>query len=547
MPRTDPEMDAVVKPGWGARHPDIWRVGLLLLLALALHAWMVFHAEGPARDGVGFIRYALQLDRQPWAEVMAGSHQHPLYPLTVLGVSLPVRTWMGGTSCASMVLSAQLAAALPGILLVVPMYFLGRRLFDRRVGFWAATLFQCLPVSAHVTADTLSDPLCLFFVAAALCFGVKALSSGAARDFAGSGLCGGLAYLTRPEGLIAVAAVGLVLLGMQATAAWRRPWRRFGLCAASLALAAGAVGGPFVAVTGHLSTKPTPQSILGRAASAPSGRAEGGVSNPSSDGARPLLAVYWAGAEGEPGPSLAWGLGALAREWVRAFQYLGWLPALVGLWWFRGRFRSQPGFWALLVLCVLHSLVLVLMSLVVDYLSERHVQVLVLCGSFWAVAAVAAAGEMLSRRGGGVGMPAPSAWAVPLLLAFTGFGLPVLFKPLHATHGGYRQAGLWLAAHARPGDPIIDSHNCAYFYANRVFFEGQYIPPTPDPVYYVVVRSPDRGQVLPQLSQYVDAVVRQGNVVFRCPLKGSRGRRQEVLVYAGRWPAPILSPPTSQR
>ena len=117
--------------------------------------------------------------------------------------------------------------ALAGVLLVVPMFYLGRELFNRRLGFWAALLVQCLPVSGREMADGLSEPLFLLASAAALVFACRALRLGSAAAFALAGLCSGLAYLVRRRRRSIAAMTGLVLLGMQAVPRRRRPWRRF--------------------------------------------------------------------------------------------------------------------------------------------------------------------------------------------------------------------------------------------------------------------------------------------------------------------------------
>ena len=75
----------------------------------------------------------------------------------------------------------------------------------------------------------------LIVVAGCLAVAVWALRRGAAWCFALCGLFAGLAYLTRPEGLLLVAVVAGVLLLRQAPAAWRRPWRSYAACTASLA------------------------------------------------------------------------------------------------------------------------------------------------------------------------------------------------------------------------------------------------------------------------------------------------------------------------
>ena len=70
-----------------------------------------------------------------------------------------------------MVLDCQLASSLAAVLLVIPMFYLGRELFDRRVGFWSAALFECLPVTARITSDALSEATFLLFITGLLFLG----------------------------------------------------------------------------------------------------------------------------------------------------------------------------------------------------------------------------------------------------------------------------------------------------------------------------------------------------------------------------------------
>ena len=61
------------------------------------------------------------------------------------------------------------------MLLVLPVFCLGRELFDRRVGFGTALLLQCVPVSGRILADGLSEALFLLFASSALLWSVRAL------------------------------------------------------------------------------------------------------------------------------------------------------------------------------------------------------------------------------------------------------------------------------------------------------------------------------------------------------------------------------------
>ena len=72
---------------------------ILLLLTGGIHAWLIYDTELPARDGVGFMRYAWRLQHEPWGDVLRTSHQHPGYPLTIAAV------WQMSGFCMAMFLA----------------------------------------------------------------------------------------------------------------------------------------------------------------------------------------------------------------------------------------------------------------------------------------------------------------------------------------------------------------------------------------------------------------------------------------------------------
>src|SRR5436305_9613877 len=117
---------------WTKRPHQDWHYLLLLLLfVLPSRAWLLYNTEVAARDSIGFIRYALQLESKPWQAVLLGNHQHPGYPLAIWAVSQPVR-FLAGTDALTMRISAQLASTLAALALLIPMYYLGTALFDRQ-------------------------------------------------------------------------------------------------------------------------------------------------------------------------------------------------------------------------------------------------------------------------------------------------------------------------------------------------------------------------------------------------------------------------------
>ena len=140
----------------GPKRDRRWRreagpILILLLLTGGIHAWLIYHTELPARDGVGFMRYAWRLQHEPWGDVLRTSHQHPGYPLTI-AVASKLLDFDNLSLCDRMLLSAQLINLAAGCLLAVAMFYLGKELFNPRVGFWTAALFSLAKAGRTITA-----------------------------------------------------------------------------------------------------------------------------------------------------------------------------------------------------------------------------------------------------------------------------------------------------------------------------------------------------------------------------------------------------------
>ena len=71
----------------------------------------------------------------------------------------------------------------------------------------------------------------------------------------------------------------------------------------------------------------------------------------------------------------------------KAFFFVLWIPALIGLVYFRDRFRTVPGAWMLLLLCVLLGGLLYRVAVRMGYLSDRHTILILACGVLWTTAA----------------------------------------------------------------------------------------------------------------------------------------------------------------
>jgi hypothetical protein len=499
-----------------------WKLLVLLgLLAGGIRAWQMTHTVVAARDSIGFIRHAWQYrqaDVARWAEVLRGSEQHPLYPLWVLAVSRVLELFHPGPTTTLMQHSTQVASSLMAILLVLPLYLLGRELFDRRVGFLTALILQCLPVSGRILSDGLSEATFLFFASFALYGGIVALNRPRRYlAFALTGLCGGLAYLTRPEGALVVAATGIMLLIGQVVAHWRRGWRETFLAGTSLGVTALIIASPIVLLTGKLTLKPTGGKII----------ANEMASLPSTS-AGPLLGV-WDLDDGKPADQRGlWGAMALFRQLGKASFYFGWIAATLGLWSHRRRLLDRPGVWMLLLVSVLVAFALWRVAVVAGYLSDRHTLLLLTSCTPFGAAGMILIGEAISRRWPRMTV-APMFVPAACVLAC----LPKTLEPLHENRAGFREAGEWLARHSHPTDPITDPLCWSHFYAGRVFLEHTQwnVPTAGERREYVVIE--EAGNAHPRVPAFREAVekAKKGECVKRWTVKRGK-KRADVLIYA---------------
>jgi 4-amino-4-deoxy-L-arabinose transferase-like glycosyltransferase len=449
-----------------------WRlIAVLALVTCGLRTYQLCTTEVTARDSISYIHIAWRLEHGDWRQVIRQSPQHPGYPIAVLVGSLPARLLFPNDLPYAMQLGAQLASAAASILLVAPLFWMGRQLFNRRIGFWAVLLFQCLPCSGRIMADGLSEGVFLLFALSALAFAMHSLRVGSIVGFALAGAAGGLAYLTRPEGLLIPAAVGLTLLGMQAVRGWRRSWLSASACAAALTTAVLLVSGPYMLLIGGLTVKTTGNALMKDATAEldrPIEAPEIGVVS-----GRALLAVWWHGDANAPSGRYVWGLQTLAEVLSKAFFFVLWVPALAGLVYFRDRFRTVPGAWMLLLVCVLLGCVLYRVAVRMGYLSDRHTILILACGVLWATATVEGAGRGLAK------LLADRSWrmsasvgATALLLLVTVAPLWRTLEPLHGDRVGFRAAGHWLAEHAGPQEAVFDPFGWSGYYAGRYFQDG---------------------------------------------------------------------------
>jgi hypothetical protein len=505
---------------------------LLLLLALAMRVWQVTTCEVAARDSVTYVRIAWLLEHGDWRQVIPKSPHHPAYPLTILAVSSVVRQLDPGLLPDRMQLSAQIASSIASVLLVLPLFFLGRALFDRRVAFWATLMFQCVPASGRVLGDGLSESLFLLLATTALWLSVIAFQRRSPWCFAGVGLFGALAYLTRPEGALIIAATGIILAALQLRRGTRRPWGHFAASALSMSVAALILAAPFMILIRGVTTKNTAIKIF---QSAPA-TSDDHRARPPAMSSLAKQPVVFAVFSGEPGTGDAsqrrlWALMILVIMFGKLAYYIGWVPLLIGLWVYRDKFRLLAGSWVLALVSLAVLPLLYLVALKMGYLSERHV-LLVLCfGIYWTVAAVLWLAEWCAAWFPGRRWISPTISATLLGLTCIA-GLARTLEPMHSDRAGFREAGYWLAEHAQPEEDIDDPYGWASYYAGRAFVERPpvHVPGTPHCVYVVIESSNNKHPDLKPASN-MEYVREHGAIVKRWPVR----RRHETAEIELWW------------
>jgi hypothetical protein len=467
-------------PSWKS---DLWRIAFVMLIGLGIRFWIVSHTEVAARDSIGFIRYALHLEHPleglTTLDVLRKELHPPGYSALILVVSWPVRSIMGGTTAEAMVLSTQIVSVLSCMLLAIPMYYLGRILFERQSAFIGAAIFQVLPVCAQITSDGLSDGLFLLTASTTLWFGVRAFQKPTFTRFLWCGIGSGFAYLIRPEGLILATAVGMVLLGSKLfnDLRWRPMFRN------GIALTFGVLlcAGPYIAIIGKLTNKTTGNGLIEMI----KGEDPGQIwkARPEEHGSLTtgtLFAAWWNDAINKDDSRMIWALKSLSTETFKTFHYLAAFLAVIGIWFCRKRICQEASMALLMVLASLHAALLLFMATKIGYVSERHTLLIVLIGCIFAGAAIPMIIDRVlswikQRQKDPTQVPLmlriqPTGWVAVWLLLIVGISLPGALKPLHENRAGHHSAGIWLAKNAKSNDMIWDPFCWAEFYAGRTMY-----------------------------------------------------------------------------
>ena len=183
----------------------------LVLLALGTRlAWLALHHGPMGTESTFYARLGENLaGGRGWLGMREQGLQlfyPPLYPLLIAAGTWVVR---------SAELAGRLTSLVFGTLMVLPMWSLARRAAGARVAALAATLAAVHPLFIASSTAVLSDATYLCFATCAWAWGLRMIEEEGRLWPVLAGISGGLAYLTRPEGLVfPILFLGLSLVSL---------------------------------------------------------------------------------------------------------------------------------------------------------------------------------------------------------------------------------------------------------------------------------------------------------------------------------------------
>ncbi len=425
----------------------------LMLLSCLIQTATIRRARVTALDAVRFARAAEAIDRVGAIDALR-TEQQPLFPVWVWGVHRGLLHTVGPTD-SHWATSVQLAAAIPLVLAIWPVYFLILRLTNRSAAIAGSLFFCVLPEIARLGADGLSDSLHLLFFCLAFWAMVEILASQTIgrREMKWSALAGmaaGLAVLTRVEVLVLVAA----FLPVWAIAHRRETWARLTTGCGCFAMGLIIVVGPYLVAMGATTPRQAATRVLGR--QPPDEEPSGHQATWLLPDGRPMAFDVKESSVSSRQRGYAKAIVQFGRKLADAFGYWIGALALFGAWQL-GRKPARPVDRFVQVFFVLHTAIAIHFAATEGYLAARHLLGLVVAGLPAAGFGALELGRLLRRP--------RIRWAVALLAAVA--CLPMTLIHVHDSRRGHRDAAAWLAAEGRASGGVLDSRGWAGLYSGR--------------------------------------------------------------------------------
>jgi hypothetical protein len=504
------------------------RLLLLLVGSALLLGWVIKHSEPSTSVGLRDIKQAEQIERSGLREVLFRGIDHPLHPVSIAAA----HRLFDGQSPGSWQRAALLVSFVSTVLLVVPIYLLGRELFGERSAFLGAVLVTANAVVGSLVVNVLSETSFLFWWTFGLWAAVRFLRQGRFFWLPWAVGFGSLAYLTRPEGILLPVALALTMLILPLQRTTRINWPRW--WGAIILVAGGAIlfAGPYVAIKGGLGTKPGIARVLGLAPNSAPLALEREEPLPPY---QTTIQTYTLAAARS-----ALALDELVTVPLLPFSLLGLLVAVR---------RGQPLRATLLIVIILFTSFIALMRLHATggYLTARHALIpgVILSmaaaeGLTWLTSKVAIPGRWLGLAHERF-RPGPAVWVMLIGILVIGPYVRSLGSAHPGPFSAYYAAGDWLAQNTRPDEKVVDLTDWSLFFSDRegYHFAEFYKAPRDQKARWIVVPRPDTPGGW-HYREIVRELVSDRAAVAEFPARPAPGEMQ-ISIYDRQSPVPLAS------
>jgi len=182
----------------------LWLI-FLFFLSLGVKAYLLFEFPHVVftneADAMGYFAIAKSIINT-WGLGDTSIHFPPFYPFVIAITSL----FTGEIEIAGRVVSC-----IMGSLLAFPVYLVGRELYGKRVGLLSAIVAIFLGTFVDLSLQPLSQMTYILLLITGIYLGIILIKSRSLTLHLLLGLTFGAAYLTRPEGLVPFAVVGMTV------------------------------------------------------------------------------------------------------------------------------------------------------------------------------------------------------------------------------------------------------------------------------------------------------------------------------------------------
>jgi hypothetical protein len=189
---------------------------ILLLVSLLLSLYLFFRTYVISLDGAfQFIPMARRFADGSFKEAIAYGGQQPLYSFFIAILS----KWVPDFE-----LAGKWVSTFFGLVLIFPVYFLGKRIFDQKTAFLSAFFLVLYPYLRRFSADVLKESAYLFFFATAIWFSWRTIEGQKRYPYLLIPLFSVVAYMVRPDGIEVLLVVFFYLLFIKRFAPPQKRW-----------------------------------------------------------------------------------------------------------------------------------------------------------------------------------------------------------------------------------------------------------------------------------------------------------------------------------